>query len=148
MTDYKELNTALSSLVDGVPHKIASLANASALLWQYLDDVNWAGFYLLEGNRLVLGPFQGKPAYIEIPLGKGVCGKAALDKNALVVADVHSFEGHIACDTASNSEIVVPIVRGAELYGVIDIDSPSFSRFDDRDRAGLEEFAKIIAEVF
>lgn len=148
MTDYKELNTALSSLVDGVPHKIANLANASALLWQYLDDVNWAGFYLLEGNRLVLGPFQGKPACIEIPLGKGVCGKAALDKNALVVADVHSFEGHIACDTASNSEIVVPIVRGAELYGVIDIDSPSFSRFDDRDRAGLEEFAKIIAEVF
>lgn len=148
MTDYKELNTALSSLVDGVPHKIANLANASALLWQYLDDVNWAGFYLLEGNRLVLGPFQGKPACIEIPLGKGVCGKAALDKNALVVADVHSFEGHIACDTASNSEIVVPIVRGAELYGVIDIDSTSFSRFDDRDRAGLEEFAKIIAEVF
>lgn len=148
MTDYKELNTALSSLVDGVPHKIANLANASALLWKYLDDVNWAGFYLLEGNRLVLGPFQGKPACIEIPLGKGVCGKAALDKNALVVADVHSFEGHIACDTASNSEIVVPIVRGAELYGVIDIDSPSFSRFDDRDRAGLEEFAKIIAEVF
>lgn len=148
MTDYKELNTALSSLVDGVPHKIANLANASALLWQYLDDVNWAGFYLLEGNRLVLGPFQGKPACIEIPLGKGVCGKAALDKNALVVADVHSFEGHIACDTASNSEIVVPIVRGSELLGVIDIDSPSFSRFDDRDRAGLEEFAKIIAEVF
>ena len=150
MTDYRMLNTALAGLIDGVPHKIANLANASALLWQTLEDINWAGFYLMEEGKLVLGPFQGKPACIEIPIGKGVCGTAAAEKKTQLVKDVHTFPGHIACDCASNSEIVVPIFARGEVQAVLDIDSPSFSRFTETDREGLEAFVRILeqAELF
>lgn len=150
MTDYRMLNTALAGLIDGVPHKIANLANASALLWQTLEDINWAGFYLMEEGKLVLGPFQGKPACIEIPIGKGVCGTAAAEKKTQLVKDVHTFPGHIACDCASNSEIVVPILAGGEVKAVLDIDSPSFSRFTAADREGLEAFVRVLeqAELF
>ena len=150
MTDYRMLNTALAGLIDGVPHKIANLANASALLWQTLEDINWAGFYLMEEGKLVLGPFQGKPACIEIPIGKGVCGTAAAEKKTQLVKDVHTFPGHIACDCGANSEIVVPILAGGEVKAVLDIDSPSFSRFTAADREGLEAFVRVLeqAELF
>ena len=145
MTNYDKLNKELSALVEGVPHKIANLANASALLWGALDNINWAGFYLIEDTKLVLAPFQGKPACIEIPIGKGVCGSAVAEGRTLVVPDVHAFPGHIACDGASNSEIVIPLRSASgEIIGVLDIDSPIFDRFSDADRAGLEEFARII----
>ena len=144
MTDYKELSARLQALTGGVPHEIANLANASALLWESLEDINWAGFYRMEAGQLVLGPFQGKVACIEIPLGRGVCGTAAaLDKTQLVY-DVHEFPGHIACDSASNSEIVVPLHRAGEVVGVLDIDSPKIGRFTEEDRAGLEAFARIL----
>ena len=144
MTDYKLLCKQLKSLTDGVPHRIANLANASALLWQTLPNINWAGFYLLEQGKLVLAPFQGKPACIEIPLGKGVCGTAAATGKTVVVANVHEFDGHIACDSASNSEIVVPLYVNGKLYGVLDIDSPIFNRFSEQDKLGLEQFAEIL----
>lgn len=144
MTDYKLLCKELNSLTDGVPHQIANLANASALLWQNLPDLNWAGFYLREGDKLVLGPFQGKPACIEIPLGKGVCGTAAASGKTLVVGNVHEFDGHIACDSASNSEIVVPLFVNGVLFGVLDVDSPIFNRFTETDKLGLEQFAMIL----
>jgi len=144
MTDYRCLNDSLRSLIKGVPHKIANLANASALLADALEDINWAGFYLLENGKLILGPFQGKAACIEIELGKGVCGKAALEGKTLVVPDVHSFPGHIACDTASNSEIVLPLTVDGRVVGVLDIDSPSFARFDENDRIGLEKFVNVV----
>ena len=140
--DYKMLCKQLCALTDGCPHTISNLANASALLWQSLSDINWAGFYLLQGELLILGPFQGKPACIEIPLGKGVCGTAAQLHETQLVPDVHQFPGHIACDGASNSEIVVPIYKGNTLFGVLDIDSPLFSRFSQEDRIGLESFVK------
>ena len=145
MVDYSALCAQLESLIDGVPHKIANLANASALLWGALEGINWAGFYLMEGDRLVLGPFQGKPACIEIPLGRGVCGSAAEQRRTLVVPDVHKFPGHIACDGASNSEIVIPLMCGGEVMGVLDIDSPLFDRFSEQDRQGLEQFASILS---
>ena len=144
--NYSELNDQLKALIDGVPHKIANLANASALLWGALEDINWAGFYLIEGDMLVLGPFQGKPACIEIAIGRGVCGTAVQQKKTLVVPDVHAFPGHIACDGASNSEIVIPLMRGDDVFGVLDIDSPVFDRFCEADRAGLESFAAILSE--
>ena len=147
MTDYRSLNSALAGLIDGVPHKIANLANASALLWQMLEDINWAGFYLMEEGKLVLGPVQGKPACIEIPLGKGVCGTAAAEKKTQLVRDVHTFPGHIACDCASNSEIVVPIIADGEVRGVLDIDSPSVGRFTEADREGLEAFVRILEKA-
>ena len=147
MTDYRSLNSALAGLIDGVPHKIANLANASALLWQMLEDINWAGFYLMEEGKLVLGPFQGKPACIEIPLGKGVCGTAAAEKKTQLVRDVHAFPGHIACDCASNSEIVVPIIADGEVRGVLDIDSPSVGRFTEADREGLEAVVRILEKA-
>ena len=140
-TDYQLLREQLISLTAGVPHLTANLANASALLWQELDGINWAGFYLAEGDLLVLGPFQGKPACIEIPFGKGVCGCAAQGDSTVVVDDVHTFPGHIACDGASNSEIVIPLHAGGKVIGVLDIDSPLFSRFSPEDRHGLEQFA-------
>ena len=140
-TDYQLLREQLISLTAGVPHLTANLANASALLWQELDGINWAGFYLAEGDLLVLGPFQGKPACIEIPFGKGVCGSAAQSDSTIVVDDVHTFPGHIACDGASNSEIVIPLHAGGRVIGVLDIDSPLFSRFSPEDRLGLEQFA-------
>ena len=147
MTDYKTLCAQLVALTDGVPHKIANLANASALLWQHLDRINWAGFYIMEGGKLVLGPFQGKTACIEIPVGRGVCGTAVAENATQLVMDVHQFPGHIACDCASNSEIVVPIFKNGEVVAVLDIDSPSLGRFDETDRAGLEQFVKVLEET-
>ena len=144
MANYDELNAQLQSLIAGVPHKIANLANASALLWQGMEGLNWAGFYLRKGDRLVLGPFQGKPACIEIPLSRGVCGAAAREKKTQRVEDVHAFPGHIACDCASNSEIVVPILVGGEAVAVLDLDSPLTGRFTPEDQRGLEAFAKIL----
>ena len=141
MTDYPKLTAQLASLTEGVPHPVANLANAAALLWQALEDINWAGFYLLEGDVLVLGPFQGKPACIEIPLGRGVCGTAAARDCTLVVSDVHAFPGHIACDAASAAEIVIPLRREGRVIGVLDIDSPLRGRFTEEDRVGLEAFA-------
>ena len=140
-----ELNLKLKALVDGVPHPVANLANASALLWESLENINWAGFYLIENGMLVLGPFQGKPACIEIPLTKGVCGAAARENKTFVVENVHEFPGHIACDCASNSEIVVPLrAKDGSVVGVLDIDSPLIGRFTDEDRIVLERFAAII----
>jgi GAF domain-containing protein len=147
MTDYQTLCAQLCALTDGVPHKIANLANASALLWEHLDRINWAGFYMMEGGKLVLGPFQGKTACIEIPVGRGVCGTAVAQNATQLVMDVHQFPGHIACDSASNSEIVVPIRVRGEIFGVLDIDSPEFSRFTEEDRAGLEAFVGILEKV-
>lgn len=144
--DCKMLCKQLESLIANVPHRVANLANASALLWQELKDINWAGFYLMENGILVLGPFQGKPACIEIPVGKGVCGTAVAEKKTQLVANVHEFPGHIACDGASNSEIVVPIFKDGAIFGVLDIDSPLFSRFSEEDRAGLEAFVKVLEE--
>ncbi len=142
--DYEILCKQLIALTQDIPHRIANLANASALLWQALGDINWAGFYLLEGDILVLGPFQGKPACIEIPVGKGVCGTAVAEKKTQLVADVHQFPGHIACDSASNSEIVIPIYKDSRIFGVLDIDSPLFGRFTPEDQAGLEAFVKTL----
>ena len=144
---YDELNEQLRTLVDGVPHRIANLANAAALLYQEMDRINWAGFYIMKKDLLVLGPFQGKPACIEIPLGRGVCGTAAEQRKTVVVPDVHAFPGHIACDTVSASEIVVPLVCGGELFGVLDIDSPEKNRFSEEDQRGLEKFAAILEEM-
>ena len=144
MTDYQELNAKLQSLIKGVPHRIANLANASALLWESLPDLNWAGFYLMEDGVLVLGPFQGKPACIEIPVGKGVCGTAAAENKTQRVEDVHAFPGHIACDCASNSEIVIPIHVHGQVVAVLDIDSPSLGRFTAEDQIGLEAFVQIL----
>lgn len=146
MTDYVELSKRLESLIAGVPHTIANLANASALLWESLADINWAGFYLREGDTLVLGPFQGKVACIEIPWGKGVCGTAAALNATQLVFDVHGFPGHIACDSASNSEIVVPLRRRGEVVAVLDIDSPRIGRFTEADREGLEDFARVLEQ--
>ena len=147
MSDYNALCRDLVALVDGVPHPIANLANAAALLWQELEDLNWAGFYLSEGDRLVLGPFQGKPACIEIPYGKGVCGTAAEKQEAVVVEDVHEFPGHIACDEASRSEIVIPMTRNGVVFAVLDLDSPTVGRFTQADRAGLEVFVRVLEKA-
>ena len=147
MSDYSALCRDLVSLVDGVPYPIANLANAAALLWQELEDLNWAGFYLSEGDRLVLGPFQGKPACIEIPYGKGVCGTAAEKQEAVVVEDVHEFPGHIACDEASRSEIVIPMTRNGVVFAVLDLDSPTVGRFTQADRAGLEVFVRVLEKA-
>ena len=147
MSDYSTLCRDLVALVDGVPHPIANLANAAALLWQELEDLNWAGFYLSEGDRLVLGPFQGKPACIEIPYGKGVCGTAAEKQEAVVVEDVHEFPGHIACDEASRAEIVIPMTRNGVVFAVLDLDSPTVGRFTQADRAGLEVFVRVLEKA-
>ena len=137
---YADANLAVTGLLDGEPDPIANLANASALLAAALDRINWCGFYLWKDGELVLGPFQGKTACVRIALGKGVCGTAAARRETLVVADVDAFPGHIACDAASRSEIVVPILDGGELRGVLDVDSPDLGRFDPEDRKGLEAF--------
>ncbi|MNL57648.1 Free methionine-R-sulfoxide reductase [compost metagenome] len=139
--------TQLAALMEGEPNAIANLANASALLKFSLPDTNWTGFYLFDGKELVLGPFQGLPACIRIPLGRGVCGTSAEEHRTLVVDDVHAFPGHIACDAASNSEIVVPLLKDDQLLGVLDIDSPLKHRFDDEERRFLERFAAMVAEV-
>jgi len=137
---YRELAAALESLLAGESDALANLANASALLAQALERINWCGFYLARGGDLVLGPFQGKPACVRIAMGKGVCGTAAARRESLVVPDVAKFPGHIACDPASRSEIVVPIVENGMLRGVLDVDAPEPARFDEEDRAGLERF--------
>ncbi|HEY6051010.1 MAG TPA: GAF domain-containing protein [Thermoanaerobaculia bacterium] len=141
---YRDLEASLKSLLEGEADAIANLANASALLFQTLERINWCGFYLVKDGELVLGPFQGKPACVRIALGKGVCGTAAARRETLVVPDVDAFPGHIACDAASRSEIVVPIVVGADLAGVLDVDAPEAGRFDEEDRAGLERFVNAL----
>jgi len=146
MTDYELLNQQLEVMVEGIPHTIANLANASALLYDTLENLNWAGFYLMEQGKLVLGPFQGKVACVEIAVGKGVCGTAVAQNETQLVSDVHQFPGHIACDCASNSEIVIPIRKNGMVIGVLDIDSPLFARFSEADRNGLEHFVHILEE--
>jgi GAF domain-containing protein len=143
-TLYAEIDRALQALLTGETDLIANLANAAALLFWNLPTVNWAGFYLLKEQELVLGPFQGKIACVRIKLGQGVCGNAAEQRQTLVVSNVHEFPGHIACDSASNSEIVIPIIKNDVLIGVLDIDSPEFARFDDRDKTGLQKFVQIL----
>ncbi|AEN87324.1 MULTISPECIES: GAF domain-containing protein [Priestia] len=140
--DYELVIKQLRALLEGESNTIANLANASALLNQFLNEVNWVGFYLMEDGELVLGPFQGLPACVRIPLGKGVCGTAAQNQKTERIEDVHAFPGHIACDAASQSEIVVPIVKDGQLLGVLDIDSPIKNRFDEIDQQYLEEFVK------
>ena len=147
MTDYNALNAQLKALTQGIPYKTANLANAAALLWEHLDRINWAGFYMMEDGALILGPFQGKTACIRIPVGKGVCGTAVAENATQLVPDVHLFPGHIACDCASNSEIVVPIRVNGQIVGVLDIDSPEKNRFTQEDQAGLEAFVKILETV-
>ncbi|MGH9364625.1 MAG: GAF domain-containing protein [Thermoanaerobaculia bacterium] len=137
---YRDLAAQLAALLEGETDALANLSNASALLFQALERINWCGFYLMRKGELVLGPFQGKPACIRIPLGKGVCGTAAMRRQTLVVPDVEKFPGHIACDAASRSEIVVPIVEGSRLLGVLDMDAPEPARFDAADQKGLESF--------
>ena len=141
---YESLCAELDALLRGVPHAVSNLANASALIFSHVERLNWAGFYLAEDGRLVLGPFQGKPACIEIPFGKGVCGTAAAEKRTVVVPDVRLFAGHIACDSASLSEIVIPLTRDGELFGVLDLDSAETGRFSAADAEGLEKAAGII----
>lgn len=141
---YRELEKQLRALLHGERDVIANLANAAALLWHTLPDLNWAGFYRLVGNELVLGPFQGRPACVRIALGKGVCGTAAAQHKTIVVPDVEKFPGHIACDAASRSEIVVPLLAENQLIGVLDLDSPHLNRFDAQDQAGLEHFCRTL----
>ena len=141
---YPLLSIQLQAIIEGVPHKIANLANTAALLWEALDNINWVGFYLREGDTLILGPFQGKIACIEIPMGRGVCGTAAAQGKPIRVNDVHTFPGHIACDSASNSEIVIPLFRDGRVIGVLDIDSPIPDRFTPDDQLGLESLARVI----
>jgi L-methionine (R)-S-oxide reductase len=144
---YRDMARSLEAMLAGETDALANLANASALLAQALERINWCGFYLLRGGELVLGPFQGKPACVRIPLGKGVCGTAAAREETVLVPDVNVFPGHIACDAASRSEIVVPVVENGELRGVLDIDSPEFGRFDAVDREGLEGFVRTLAPL-
>ncbi len=142
---YHDLLAALDALTADEPDAVANMANAAALLWQYLPDLNWSGFYRLVADELVLGPFQGKPACIRIALGKGVCGTAAATRETQLVADVHAFPGHIACDAASASELVVPIAHEGRLIGVLDLDSPTANRFDAEDSRGCEAIAALLA---
>ena len=140
---YRELARQLEGLLSGERHRIANAANAAALLFSVLPDVNWLGFYFLEDGELIVGPFQGKPACVRIAIGRGVCGAAAARRETLVVRDVHAFADHIVCDPDSRSEIVVPLIAQGALIGVLDIDSPTVARFDDADRVGLERLAAI-----
>ena len=146
-TDYELVSRQLSALTDGIPYEVANLANASALLWQEMPEINWVGFYKMTEGALVLGPFQGKPACIRIAVGRGVCGTAVAQDKTQLVPDVHAFPGHIACDCASQSEIVVPIHRDGAVYGVLDIDSPLFNRFSDADQAGLEALVQVLEQM-
>lgn len=146
ITDYRLLSKQLNTLLEGVEKEISKLANASAFLYNSLDDVSWVGFYLIDKDYLYLGPFQGKVACTVIPVGKGVCGTAVAKKETILVKNVHEFPGHIACDSESNSEIVIPIYKNKDLYMVLDIDSKSLNRFNESDKDGLEEIAKIIGE--
>jgi len=146
-TLYRDLASALEGLVAGEPDAIANMANASALIWETLPDLNWVGFYRNVGGELVLGPFQGRPACIRIPFGTGVCGVAAQTRAVQRIEDVHAFPGHIACDSASNSEIVVPLIRDGELLGVLDLDSPNTGRCDQEDEAGIVRLGEILSNV-
>ena len=143
---YDELASLLTGLLDSEHHRIANAANTAALLFGALPEVNWVGFYFLEFSELVVGPFQGKPACVRIAMGRGVCGQAAARQETILVRDVHEFTDHIVCDMASNSEIVVPLIRSGELLGVLDVDSPKLARFDAEDRVGLERLAKIYVD--
>ena len=145
--NYDLLCAQMEALAEGVPYEMANLANASALLWQTLEGINWAGFYKMMDGKLILGPFQGKTACTQIAVGRGVCGTAVAQDRTQLVADVHQFPGHIACDGASNSEIVVPIHVRGEIWGVLDIDSPHFERFSSEDQAGLEGFVKVLEGI-
>lgn len=142
--DYRQLCSQIQSLAEEERHYVSLLSNASALIWQAMDDLNWAGFYLMRQGRLVLGPFQGKVACIHIAVGKGVCGTAVAEDRVQRVPDVHRFPGHIACDSASNSEIVLPIHQDGQVIGVLDIDSPLLDRFSPEDEAGL---VKVVGEI-
>jgi L-methionine (R)-S-oxide reductase len=142
--DYAALESQLHALLHGERDFIANCANTAALLWHSLPELNWAGFYRLLDEQLVLGPFQGRPACVRIQIGKGVCGMAAARRKSVLVPDVHEFPGHIACDTASKSEIVVPLVKAGRLLGVLDLDSPQLNRFDAADQAGLEKIAAVL----
>ncbi|KAB2338851.1 GAF domain-containing protein [Cytobacillus depressus] len=141
---YALVKKQLAALLEGETNRIANLSNASALLNQFLDRINWVGFYLLEDDELVLGPFQGLPACVRIPIGKGVCGTSAKQMETLRVEDVHQFPGHIACDAASQSEIVIPLIKNGSLLGVLDIDSPEKNRFDELDQKELENFTQLL----
>ena len=145
--NYNFVAQRLVALTDGVPYETANLANASALLWQHMEDINWVGFYKMTDGILVLGPFQGKPACVRIPVGKGVCGTAVAEDKVQLVYDVHDFPGHIACDSASNSEIVLPIHVGGKVWGVLDIDSPFVGRFTEADREGLQKIVTVLERV-
>lgn len=146
-TNYQEVLKEIESLIKDVPYLIANFSNISALLKERLDEINWVGFYLIKENKLILGPFQGKVACIEIPVGKGVCGTSVQLNKAIVVSDVSKFPGHIACDSNSKSEIVIPIHKGKEVYGVLDIDSPILNRFNQEDEEGLSKVVTIIEEM-
>jgi L-methionine (R)-S-oxide reductase len=144
---YQRLEQQARALLQGETDLIANAANLSALLYHSLPDLNWAGFYFLKGSELVLGPFQGSPACVRIEMGKGVCGTAAARRQTVIVPNVHEFPGHIACDSGSNSEIVVPLIKGERLIGVLDLDSPTLSRFDDEDAAGLERVVDVLVTM-
>ena len=146
-TNYTLAAQQLAALVEDIPYEVANLANASALLWQEMPDINWVGFYKMTNGALVLGPFQGKPACMEIPVGRGVCGTAVAEDAVQLVYDVHQFPGHIACDCASNSEIVLPIHVNGEIWGVLDIDSPSVGRFTEEDKVGLLEIVGVLEQI-
>ena len=146
LENEQTLEQALQSLTADEPDALANLANSAALLYHGMSQINWAGYYLFKDNQLVLGPFQGKPACIRIPMGKGVCGTAAQNRAAIIVPDVHQFPGHIACDAASASEIVLPIIKQGRLLGVLDIDSPVKGRFQETDRVVLQRFVDILAD--
>lgn len=146
-TNYKLMSEQLRSLAEASSHYIPVLSNAAAILYDGMEDLNWAGFYLMNDGALLLGPFQGKVACVRIEVGRGVCGTAVAEDKTQLVKNVHEFPGHIACDSASNSEIVVPIHSGGKIVGVLDIDSPSLGRFDEEDRIGLEGFVKVLEDV-
>ena len=146
-TNYSLVAKQLAALTEGIPYEVANLANTSALLWQEMPGINWVGFYQMTNGKLVLGPFQGKPACIEIPVGRGVCGTAVAEDAVQLVYDVHRFPGHIACDCASNSEIVLPIHVNGEIWGVLDIDSPHIGRFTEEDKDGLLEIVEILEQI-
>ena len=147
MTDYDHICRQLESLSENVEWDVTVLSNAAALLWDSLEDINWAGFYLMKDGKLLLGPFQGKPACTVIEVGKGVCGTAVAEDKTQLVKNVHEFPGHIACDSASNSEIVVPVHAEGSVYGVLDIDSPLLGRFSEEDRDGLEAFVRVLESM-
>ena len=146
-TNYKLAAMRIAAKTEGIPYEVANLANASAILWEYMEGINWVGFYKMTDGELILGPFQGKAACVKIAVGKGVCGTAVAEDRVQLVYDVHQFPGHIACDSASNSEIVLPIHVNGAIWGVLDIDSPHVGRFTETDREGLEKIVAVLERV-